>query len=232
MRTGSAAVAFALKEHKTPSRVWVSEKGNGVCLEFTRTCLGVGPRFGSAIIAWSHVPKDERHGGANPPPGVPVFWQIGAFGHVAISAGGGYVWSTDILRKGQVDKVRIGFITQHWNATYLGWAESVNGVRVDDGKARIPKQTVVHISHIAEAAEHDPATRAAKGLHRAEVLVVEKALVAEGLLDDRFEDGSFGTRTVRAWKRWQRRLGRTPNGRPGREGLEQLAARHHFPVAP
>lgn len=231
MRLGSAAVAFALKEHKTPSRVWQSPKGNGLCLQFTRTALDVPAKAGSAIEAWSDVAAGDRHGGQNPPPGVPVFWRIGRWGHVAVSAGGGYVWSTDILRKGKVDKVSIAYLSNRWGATYLGWAETLNGKRVYTAAAKVPKQVTVHVRNIREAAEHDPAAAAKKALHPAEVGVVEKALAAEGLLDDRWIDGSWGTKTEAAWKRWQKRIGNEPTGHPGAEGLEKLAAKRGFPVA-
>jgi hypothetical protein len=231
MRVGSAAVAFALKEHKAPSRFWRSAKGHGLCLQFARTALDVPAKYGSAVIAWSHVARADRHGGVHPPPGVPVFWRIGAFGHVAVSAGGGYVWSTDILHRGRVDKVRISYLTARWGATYLGWAETLNDRRVYTGTAKVPRQVTVHVRNIQASAEHDPAAPAGSALHPHEVGVVEKALAAEGLLDDRFLDGSWGTKTVAAWRKWQRRIGNDPSGHPGADGLKRLGARHGFPVA-
>lgn len=231
MRIGSAAVAFALKEHKTPSRLWVSAKGNGLCLEFTRTTLDTGPKYGSAKEAYSHVAPGDRHGGAEPPPGVPVFWKVGTWWHVAVSAGGGYVWSTDILRKGKVDKVTIGYISRRWGATYLGWTETLNGKRVYTAAAKIPRQNPVHVRNIQESAQHDPPRPAREAAHPYEVGVIEKALVAEGLLDDRWLDGSWGTKTEAAWKRWQKRIGNDPTGHPGAEGLEKLGAKHKFEVA-
>lgn len=230
MRLGSAAVAAALREHKSPSRVWLSAQGNGLCLQYTREMLGVPAKYASAIIAWTHVAKADRHGGAEPPPGVPVFWRVGRWGHVALSAGGGYVWSTDILRKGKVDKVRISYLSRKWGADYLGWGETLNGKRVYTAAAKVPRQRPVYVEHIRESAQHDPARPAGRAAHPYEVGVIEKALVAEGLLDDRWLDGSWGTKTEAAWARWQRRIGNDPNGRPGREGLVKLAAKRGFTV--
>lgn len=230
MRAGSAAVAWALREHKTPTRIWISEKGNGLCLMFTRTALGVDSGAGSAIEAWHDVKAANRHGGKNPPPGVPVFWKVGTWGHVAVSAGGGLVWSTDILRKGKVDKVSIDYLSRRWGATYLGWAETLNGERVYTAAAKVPRQKPVHVEHIRESAEHDPARPAGEAAHPYEVGVIEKALVAEGVLDDRWLDGSWGTKTEAAWARWQKRIGNEPTGRPGREGLIKLAAKRGFTV--
>lgn len=230
MRLGSAAVAAALREHKNPTRLWTSPRGNGLCLQFTRTVLGVPALFGSAIEAWGHVAPGDRHGGQSPPPGVPVFWRVGRWGHVAVSAGGGYVWSTDILRKGKVDKVCIAYLSHAWNATYLGWAETLNNRRVYTPSAKVPRDKPVHVRNLREAAELDLARPAGQASHPYEVGVVERALAAEGLLDDRWLDGSWGTKTVAAWKRWQKRIGNEPTGRPGREGLERLAAKHKFEV--
>ncbi len=50
--------------------------------------------------------------------------------HVAISAGNGWCWSTDILRPGRWDRVRIDDLAKRWNMKYLGWSETLNGVRV------------------------------------------------------------------------------------------------------
>ena len=59
------------------------------------------------------------------------------------------------------------------------------------------------------------------------VLLVEKALQAQGLLAASLVDGHFGTSTVTAYTRWQRRLGYTglaANGLPGEASLKALAA--------
>lgn len=226
-RAGSAAVAWGQDRTKSGPGNWT-----GKCLAFTRSCLGVPALYGDARIAWSHVAIGDRHGGVEPPPGVPVFWSVGTHGHVALSAGGGWCISTDILRVGWADRVRIATITQRWGARYLGWTETLNGVRVYNPLvAAIPTTVSVSAARILAAARHDPSRPAASALHPYQVRVVEKALAHEGLLDDRWIDGSWGSKTTAAWARWQKRLGdTTPTGRPGRAGLNALASKYGFVV--
>ncbi|WP_157249284.1 peptidoglycan-binding protein [Nonomuraea typhae] len=62
---------------------------------------------------------------------------------------------------------------------------------------------------------------------KAGVLLVERALRDEGLLDGRWVDGYFGTTTVAAYTRFQRSLGFTgaaANGLPGKASLRRLGA--------
>ena len=67
-----------------------------------------------------------------------------------------------------------------------------------------------------------------------DVRLVEDALRKEGLLSSRYAgDGSFGTLAVKAYSRWQQRLGyrgRDADGIPGKASLEKLGARHGFDV--
>lgn len=109
-----------------------------LCLKRVRTLLGVPAKYPSAIVAWDHVATADRHRGALPPRGVPVFWRGGQYGHVALSDGGGWCFSTDIKRRGRLDRVRIDLVTQRWGYAYLGWTETLNGVRVYDPAARRP----------------------------------------------------------------------------------------------
>lgn len=228
-RIGSAAVAYALNVAR-------SDVGGfrGLCLRFTRLCFNIDAKYDSARSAWEHTPEGDRHElDPEPPPGVPVYWKIGQYWHVATSVGGGWVVSTDILRTGMADRVRISTITRGWGATYLGWAETLNGVRVwwpaEPGAA--PK--TVSYAHVVAAADADPRAAQGKGLHPADVRIVEAALVAEGLLDARWSDGAWGTKTTAAWRRFQKRRGdTTPTGRPGRVGLMWLGAKHGFVLGP
>lgn len=230
MRAGSAAVAWAIGQARRETQDW-----RGFCLRFVRTCLGVPAKQASAKAAWDAVAPADRHHDDTPPPGVPVFWAVGRFGHVALSAGGGRVWSTDILRSGQVDLVSIATITRAWDADYLGWAETLNGVRVHT-RPPVEAPPRVSLSRLVHAFRNDPHRGQGDGLHRGDVRPVERALVAEGLLDDRWAgDGTAGTRTVEAYARLQHRLGYTgdgANGIPGVRSLKWLGERHGFDVAP
>ncbi|MFE6775361.1 hypothetical protein [Streptomyces sp. NPDC057676] len=64
--------------------------------------------------------------------------------------------------------------------------------------------------------------------------VVEQALGAARLLDSRYAEGHFGSATVTAYAKWQRRGGYTgagADGIPGRATLAALGNRHGFHVA-
>lgn len=226
MRRGSKAVAYALKLRAAGRAIW-----DHLCLKFVRTCLGVPPRYSSARVAWSHVAKSDRHGGSTPPPGVPVFWSPN---HVALSVGGGYVESTDILREGLIDRVSIDYITRHWGLRYLGWTETLNGKRVYTAPAA-PARVTVHVHNMVESARTDPHAAQGHAAHPNEGRLVEAALVREGLLDDRWaSDGAFGTKTVHAYARWQRRCGYSgagADGIPGASSLGALGKRYGFEVA-
>jgi len=94
----------------------------------------------------------------------------------------------------------------------------------------------VSLAHIVYAARHDPAAAQGHTTHRAEVLIVEKALKAEGLLSSQYVDGSFGTKTITAYARWQHSpagggyTGSAADGIPGAASLKRLAARHGFTI--
>jgi hypothetical protein len=99
--------------------------------------------------------------------------------------------------------------------------------------AHAPAKPKVSLAHVVYAAKHDPAAAQGHTSHKDEVLLVEKALKAEGLLASGYVDGSFGSLTVSAYKAWQKRLGYTgsaADGIPGKTSLSKLAARHGFTV--
>lgn len=89
----------------------------------------------------------------------------------------------------------------------------------------------VSLAHVITAAKKDPSAAQGHATYRAEVLLVEKALHAEGLLDQQYVDGSFGTKTKTAYAEWQRRTVPGPyDGIPGQTSLSKLGARHGFTV--
>lgn len=94
----------------------------------------------------------------------------------------------------------------------------------------------VSLAHVVAAARKDPAAAQGHTTYKADVLVVERALKAEALLPAEYVDGSFGTKTVSAYARWQRSpagggyTGADADGIPGKNSLRLLAARHGFTV--
>ncbi|WP_406345772.1 peptidoglycan-binding protein [Streptomyces sp. NBC_00648] len=96
-----------------------------------------------------------------------------------------------------------------------------------------PPKAKVSLTHVVAAARRDPGLPQGGTTYKAEVLVVERALQAEGLLSATWVDGSFGTKTKTAYSAWQRRCGYSgpdADGIPGRDSLTRLGARHGFTV--
>lgn len=221
IRTGREAVQWAANQHVNPSRSWL-----GLCLMFTRSAFNVGARYGTAETGWYNTKK--RHTSWPPPPGVPVWWTNGRYGHVAVSAGDGYVWSTDWLRPGKVDRAPIRSITSNWGQTYRGWTEDINGVDVYSP----PKLPVVDASNIARA------TR----LHLSppQGLLLKKAVareVGQGLMG--LKTPKLGRTFRRRYKLVQKKFlesqgvpatDRGADGIPGKGSLTWLGKRQGFNV--
>ncbi|MFF3622325.1 peptidoglycan-binding protein [Streptomyces sp. NPDC002467] len=100
--------------------------------------------------------------------------------------------------------------------------------------APAPPRPSVSLAHVVAAARRDPGLRQGGTTYPAEVNVVEVALAAEGLLSDAYaHDGSFGSLTVTAYAKWQRRRGfngADADGIPGKATLTALGAAHGFTV--
>jgi len=94
----------------------------------------------------------------------------------------------------------------------------------------------VSLAHVVAAARKDPPAADGHTTYKAEVLLVEKALKAEGFLAAEYVDGSFGTKSLAAYARWQRSpagggyTGADADGVPGKKSLTLLGARHGFTV--
>jgi hypothetical protein len=99
-----------------------------------------------------------------------------------------------------------------------------------------PAKPKVSVAHVIAAARRDPPAAQGHTTYKAEVLLVEKALRAEGLLPAEYVDGSFGSKTISAYARWQRSpagggyTGADADGIPGKSSLRLLGARHGFTV--
>lgn len=89
------------------------------------------------------------------------------------------------------------------------------------------QRPVVNMERALLAAQIDPG-RPGTGITRGakpSVLRIERALRKQGLLARRYVDGHFGSSTVSAYARWQRRLGYSglgANGLPGETSLKRL----------
>lgn len=93
----------------------------------------------------------------------------------------------------------------------------------------------VSLANVTYAAKHDPHASQGRTTHPKDVKLVEHALNAEGLLPSKYsKDGSYGTLTIAAYKRWQQRCGfhgaSQVDGVPGIKSLTKLGKRHGFNV--
>ncbi|UFD97964.1 endolysin [Streptomyces phage Pablito] len=97
-----------------------------------------------------------------------------------------------------------------------------------------PAAKVVDLSNVVAAAKRDPGLRQGGTTHAADVKIVEAALKAEGLLSAAYaSDGSYGTTTIAAYRKWQQKLGYTgsdADGIPGLTSLKKLGAKRGFSV--
>lgn len=99
--------------------------------------------------------------------------------------------------------------------------------------APAPARPTVSVSRLLAAIGHDVPAPTGSTSFAGDVLPVERALAAEGLLRSNLVDGSFGTSTVSAYAAWQRRLGysgRDADGRPGIKSLTALGNKYGFGV--
>lgn len=97
-----------------------------------------------------------------------------------------------------------------------------------DPKPEPPVVPTVSLAHVKAAAERDPSAPQGSALHKAEVMLVEKALVATGFLHSQWVDGSYGTKTIAAYAALQKHLGYVgsdADGKPGPHSLLWLGLR-------
>ncbi len=224
IRMGKAAVDFAAAQAANATRDWT-----GICLIFTRMCFNVGPANPDAHAG--HRAAKFKHGSAGTPPlGVPVWWSGGRHGHVAISTGDGNCFSSDIKRKGKVDKVPISLITRRWGMLYKGWSEDINGVRIwrPNAAKTLP---AVDLSNVREAASKDQFRPPGQGLHESDIIIVERALFKQGLRAPADVDGVAGKEFRKAYAQWQKATVPPPfDGIPGIKSLQLLGQRRGFRV--
>jgi hypothetical protein len=92
----------------------------------------------------------------------------------------------------------------------------------------------VDLSNVIAAARRDPGLKQGGTTHPTDVKLVEAALKAEGLLSAAYaSDGSFGSTTVAAYRKWQLRCGYSgsaADGIPGLASLTKLGAKRGFKV--
>lgn len=220
MRLGSLALNWAEDEHLHRSRSWYRD-----CLLFVHDAFNAPAYYARA--EWAYYGADFKHTSWPPPPAVPVWWTNGTYGHVALSAGHGYCWSTDFLRYGYVDKVRIASITSGWGQHYRGWTEDINRTRVYHSS-----WWTLDVSNAAHAAAHR-----LKIPNGDKLKAAVAAEVGKGRMNMRGDTLGVGFREQ--YTHVQRRYltvsgipitGTSANGIPGLGSLTWLGERHGFYV--
>jgi hypothetical protein len=177
-----------------------------------------------AAEAWENAQKKHKPRANStpkaPPVGVPVWWTGEPSGHVAISAGGGYVISTDYPRATQVNKVAIKDLTSAWRKQYRGWTEDINDVTIF-----VPQQ--VRLTKLQAAAKAQTPNGAAPKA----CLIVNAALFVEGLLGERHAlDEHLSPKAVHAYRKWQHKVSVEGTGVPDKVSLTKLGKRYGFTV--
>lgn len=151
----------------------------GMCLRFSQTFFGAPVRYPDAWTAWEN--QEHRHPASEPLPDVPVllwFSHYGTYGdpayyknwgHVAPYVPGDAIYSSPATWNAGWSQSRFETITDlEWalNCKYVGWSESINGLRVAaqvDTPAIPPailpkkrKNKSMFIVYYANAAPKDP----------------------------------------------------------------------------
>lgn len=100
----------------------------GMCQDFVRSKLGAPFGAPTAIAAWDQA-QLKHPGDPAPPAMVPVYFRGGSTGagHAALSAGQGWIFSTDWPTAGRVGEVKITELATTWHEEYLGWTGDING---------------------------------------------------------------------------------------------------------
>lgn len=204
------------------------------CLGFVCAAWGVPVVHYDATQAF--YATKYRGTGYYPAAGALCWWTGGSagHGHVAVSAGGGYCWTSDFgpngyIGDGRIRKVLISSIHQHDSILYYkGWSRDLEGHVVIAAPKALP---TVSLSKLQSAARTDPSKPNGYATYPAGTKLVQAALHAEGLLPTVYYWGSFGTSVISAYAAWQRRLGYTgsaANGIPGSASLAALGKKHGF----
>lgn len=211
-----------------------------LCDRFVARCYGrANSGYASAKVHYNSIPAQFKH--ASPPrAGSELFWSIGQYGHTALAIGDGTMWS-NMGVNGKIIRVAVTAPVTNWGAIALHWCDPYYA-----GKYRIipgpvgpkppvpgPKPTI-DLSNVQDSARIDPKIHNGTGIHRAEVNVICKALIRQGLLSTRYiNNGSYGPPVIQAYSKWQNQLGysgKDADGIPGMVSLTKLGQKYGFNV--
>ena len=203
-----------------------------MCQMFSRQTVGAAGFGATARLAYNSIPAEHRHTSSPPPPGSIAYYgrsDSGA-GHAVFVVEGGSVWSNDILRRGNIDRVDWDIFTKRWGLAYRGWISAC------------PSGELPVNGHLGGAAAKGPhgleahnAYRQGRKVYRSKmrfrqedsdsVWNVQLALATAGFKFANGPSGFFGRRTRQACHEFQRKQGWTggdADGIPGRETVHRL----------
>lgn len=157
------ALMHAQTQHAHPSQDWT-----GYCQKFVRSCYGIPMLFSSAWAQWLGARPEHKHPGGNPahaPVGTALCYKgSGPYGHIMLAArpfpsGTAAGWSTDLVRRGKVDKVSRTAPETQWGQGYLGYLTAINGFTLPlhpkPAPRRKPEQVPYKaLKHAIEDTEH------------------------------------------------------------------------------
>ncbi|MDX6231605.1 MAG: hypothetical protein QOH68_556 [Nocardioidaceae bacterium] len=220
MRNYEQARQFAIHEHHQPRR----EGWFNMCQMFSRQCVGAPGFGGSAREAFNNVAAAHRHTSKPPPPGSIAYYGRAdqGFGHAVFAVEGGKVWSNDILRRGQIDRVDWDIFIPRWGLAYRGWIDTCPA-------GPLPVKKLAGASPAKEGYRQQRKVYRSKMRFRQDdsdsVWNLQLALMAAGLPFTHGPTGYYGERTRRACATYQRRQGWTgddANGIAGPESVRRL----------
>lgn len=124
----------------------------------------------------------------------------------------------------------------HWDPGAIS-ATRLFAAAPHGGQATKPAGTAkpkVDLSQLVSAARKDPGAPQGHQTYAAGVRLVESALQREGYLSKTYaSDGSYGSTTIKAYARWQRKLGYSgadADGYPGFVSLTKLGNKYGFTI--
>ena len=101
----------------------IAGKKKGYCLQNVRLGFGIASKYANAITAWNNT---QQHKDRSIPGGdVPLFYTYKSDGHINVRLANGQIWND-----GEIYANLDAYLSGHPAVKYLGWGESVNGIRV------------------------------------------------------------------------------------------------------
>ncbi|WP_371590924.1 transglycosylase SLT domain-containing protein [Streptomyces sp. NBC_00470] len=123
-RSAAGAVNFMKKQDASNAGGW-----GHYCLKSVDDAWQSSGRSGTAKQAAAMVKK--KHKGGTPPVGAPVYWPgLSQWGHIALSAGGGKIYTTDYPTYGQIGLTSIKNLSKQWGDSNWFWSEDLEGSKL------------------------------------------------------------------------------------------------------